>query len=175
MTKGIDIRTRGSGNIGATNVFRVIGTIPGILSFFLDFLKGFIPFYLGSKYFHINGSHLLLLSSFAIVGHDFSPFLKFKGGKGVATTFGLITALNLQVAIYVLLVWGISLIISGYVSLASILSYISVPVFISIFTPSISNIAFGLIFGFLGLIRHSQNIKRLRSREEHKMLKILKK
>lgn len=115
---------------------------------------------------------MLLLSSFAIIGHDFSPFLKFKGGKGVATTFGLIVSFNLKIGIYVLSVWIISLIISGYVSVASIISYISVPIFIIIFAPTFQNVMFGLFFSFLGIIRHSENIKRLKLGKENRMVKI---
>jgi len=116
-----------------------------------------------------------LLSSFAILGHDFSPFLKFKGGKGVATTIGVITAFNFKIALLVFSVWLIVLVFSGYVSLASIAGYISVPIFIGIFAQSPQNILFGFIACALGIIRHSSNIKRLLNHTENKMLNLKKK
>jgi len=170
LYKGIDIRTQGSGNIGATNVFRVVGPAFGAISFLLDFLKGFIPFYVGFRYFNINENYLLLLSSFAVLGHDFSPFLKFRGGKGVATTFGIISAFNFKIALFILAVWIVVLILSGYVSLASILSYIAVPIFLMLFSPTMPNLSFGLIFGILGIVKHSSNIKRLLNQTEHKII-----
>lgn len=175
LCKGIDIRVHGSGNVGATNVFRVAGPTFGIISFILDFFKGFIAFYIGLKLFNINEVNLLLLSSFVIIGHDFSPFLKFKGGKGVATTIGVITTFNYKIALFITLVWIIVLILSGYVSLASIAGYISVPIFIIIFSPSIQNILFSIIASALGITRHSSNIKRLLNHTEHKMLNFNKK
>jgi len=93
-SKGIDIRKVGSGNIGATNVLRVAGFSVALLSGLFDLSKGLLPVLLGKYLFHFDGVFLFLSGFSGILGHDFSIFLKFKGGKGIATTFGIWSALT---------------------------------------------------------------------------------
>jgi acyl phosphate:glycerol-3-phosphate acyltransferase len=169
LVKRVDIRTKGSGNIGATNVTRVTGIYLGVASFVLDFLKGFLPYYIGYRFLNINPQYLLFLSSLSIIGHDFSPFLKFKGGKGASTSFALIVAFNVKIALFILLIWISVLIIKKYVSLASMISFIFLPIFIVLFNYSLINLIFGLFFCILGISRHYSNIIRLINRTENRI------
>jgi glycerol-3-phosphate acyltransferase PlsY len=117
--KGIDIRKYGSGNIGATNVFRVLGKKEGIMVFILDFLKGVIPVLFFRRY----GVYFGILSFIGVfLGHTFTPYLGFKGGKGIATGFGGSIALLPLTSLFILFIWILVFILSGFVSLASISS-----------------------------------------------------
>ncbi len=124
---GVDLRQHGSGNIGATNAWRTIGKAGGFSIFFLDMLKGAISAYLG---LHLGGSELtgIICGLLAIVGHSWSIFLGFKGGKGVATGLGVIATLMPWVTIIVFLVWLAIVKVTGYVSLGSIVAAVLVPV-----------------------------------------------
>lgn len=126
--RGYDIRTLGSGNIGATNVLRSVSKPLGILTFGLDFLKGYLstawlPLLIG-KLLNLPATGGLKLMLFCgvltVVGHNWTIFLGFKGGKGVATSAGLLLGLAPQAVLLALLAWGILFLASGYVSLASI-------------------------------------------------------
>jgi len=176
-----DIRKVGSGNVGATNVARASGVFPGMLTLVLDMGKGFI-FVWGVKRFLISGSNVfemsllpLLAGLATIVGHDWTIFLKFKGGKGVATTLGVCLALYPKVAVSVILVWLIVVLLMRYVSLASLVSVLSLPVFIWIYFKGYDssilylNITCGVIFALLVLWRHQSNIKRLIHHQERKL------
>ena len=110
MVSKKDIRQIGSGNIGATNVTRVLGVKWGLLSFFFDFAKGYLPFLLATIIFpELNRAWLLWMSIPAILGHNFSPFLGFKGGKGISTTAGLLVAYSPLLGLCCLLFWVILL------------------------------------------------------------------
>ena len=125
VIKGIDIRQHGSGNIGATNVLRVFGTIPGIIVLLLDILKGFLPVYLfklliilPSEYSYVP----IAMGLCAILGHTFTVFLSFKGGKGVATAAGVCLALMPLFLLGALLIFIITVSFTRYVSAGSILA-----------------------------------------------------
>jgi len=170
--KGIDIRKHGSGNIGATNVLRVLGKKYGYLCFGLDFLKGFIPVIvsgiIAQKNQSINPDIIKCIAfAGAFFGHIWTIFLKFKGGKGVATAAGAIFAISPISVSSSLIVWLIVFFLSGFVSLASIVASIFLPVFYGIYTKfsdnnfsSIILISFILI-SFFSIIKHHSNIKRL--------------
>jgi len=123
--KGIDIRRHGSGNIGATNVLRVLGKPLGITTFILDALKGFVPAFFAPR---LGADGLdpqvlsILCGVFAILGHNFPVFLGFKGGKGVATSAGMLVGLAPPVALIGLCAWAVFFFTFRYVSLASILA-----------------------------------------------------
>jgi glycerol-3-phosphate acyltransferase PlsY len=162
-----DIRQYGSGNPGSTNVLRVLGTKPALIVFTADLLKGLITVSLGRL---IGGENLALLSAIAVViGHDWSIFLNFKGGKGIATSFGVIIGLFPKVAL-VLLIIGISVIyISRYVSLGSISAATILPIVLLLFKYPVRHIIVGLILGIIAVYRHRDNVERLLAGKENKL------
>jgi len=146
LFKKIDIREFGSGNIGATNAFRILGPSLASLVVMGDIGKGILSIYL-LKYLNIDSSLILTIAGLAVIcGHDWSLFLGFKGGKGIATTFGVVFALNPIISILAVMVWGVVLIISRYASLSS-----------------------SAIIIILGIFNHKENIKRLKSKKERKI------
>ena len=177
--KGIDIREYGSKNMGATNVLRVLGFKYAIIVFLLDALKGglvILLFKVGifslDKYYHIP---LLTYGLFAVIGHLFPIFAKFKGGKGVACAAGIICSYSPVIAIPTLLVFLIVVIITKYVSLGSIIAVTSAFIF-SIIIPLILNTEIDWILSIvcfviftIFIITHRQNIKRLLKGEESKI------
>lgn len=174
--KGIDIRHFGSGNIGATNVFRVVGKAWGILVFILDFLKGFLPLLAVKIFIPQAPNYIFILAAFlAVGGHNWTPFLKFKGGKGVATSFGAVSGLSLifpklgMILILTICSWVIFFLIFRYVSLASIIASFTFFMFSLIFSqPGEIKIASFFLFIFI-IIRHYKNIKRLIDKKEHRL------
>lgn len=167
----IDIRQHGSGNIGATNIARVIGRDWGIACFILDFLKGLIPVLI-IRFITFNDTALdtflpLLAVAAAICGHIWPVFLKFKGGKGMSTSLGALTALAPLAVAVAIIGWYIVFKISRYVSLASITAALLLPlsaVFLSIIrgykVHSSTTILLALICIVI-IIRHKSNIQRL--------------
>ena len=173
-----DIRTQGSGNVGATNVLRVVGILPGLITLLLDMGKGFLAVwtvvYL-TDLCHLEVIEILpiIVGLAAVLGHNWPVFLKFKGGKGVATTLGVCLALYPAVALMVISVWFLTLFLVRYVSLASIISALSLPFFVWIYFLKshlfLSNFIFGVILAFLMIWRHQANIKRLFDGQEKKI------
>lgn len=165
---GVDIRQHGSGNIGATNVMRVLGKKAGILVFALDVLKGWFPSFLTLQVTGQEGAGLLA-GACAVAGHSLSPFLKFKGGKGVATGLGLLLGVAPITAVTGLSFWFLVLFVTRYVSVASILAAISVPVsaYLLGFQP-VTVIALSAAASLV-LWRHRENIQRLLQGKETKI------
>ncbi len=164
-TKGIDIRKHGSGNIGTTNAFRVMGKA-GIIVLAGDVAKGILAVLLG-KYF--GGPVVGLISGLAaMAGHNWSIFLKFNGGRGVATAAGVLIALAPPVMVLALSIWGITVFITRYVSLGSILGAGSVPILLWAFDKHWSYIIFGVVVAVLIIYRHCPNLKRLLDGTEYK-------
>ena len=174
--KGIDIRNEGSKNTGATNVFRVMGAKFGILVLILDALKGFIPLFIAEK-FGVTGNSLVLIGITAVIGHTFSPFLNFKGGKGVATSLGIFLYLAPIPMLITLLMFFVVVGITKYVSLGSVLASVMLPLLI-LFIPvneKLGNkmIVF-IISALLGsyiIYKHRANIQRLKNGTENKFYK----
>ncbi|MEM1059944.1 MAG: glycerol-3-phosphate 1-O-acyltransferase PlsY [Verrucomicrobiota bacterium] len=171
--KGLDIRDHGSGNIGATNVWRVLGSGWGLAAFVLDFCKGFIPVLLiGLLVEPWPGGEVLnllfiLCGIAAILGHNYSPWLGFKGGKGIATSAGALAAVIPWACAVVVTIWVGMVLLTRIVSLSSIVASVALPVAVHFFYPgSWALLAFGLIAGALGVYRHKSNIGRLRRGEE---------
>lgn len=165
----IDIRVHGSGNSGATNAVRVMGKKIGVLTFLLDFLKGIIAVLLG--YILLNYRGGLYAGLFAIIGHNWPFYLKFKGGKGVSSTIGVFAVLNFPVALISVIIGVFIGVISKYVSLGSISFFIIVPI-VSILIDGFSNIEFlilATILAFIGIYRHKLNIQRLFKGTENKI------
>ena len=169
LFKKIDIRELGSGNIGATNVFRILG--PSLASVVLigDIGKGILSIYL-VHFLNIDNSLISTIAGLAVIcGHDWSLFLGFKGGKGIATTFGVVFALNPTISILALIIWVVVLVTTRYVSLSSIFAVISIFIFTILFKQPYEYIIFSAIILVLGIFNHKDNIKRLRSGNERKI------
>lgn len=174
--KRIDIRQHGSGNVGATNAFRILGKLPGIIVLIIDIFKGMICPTLIADFF---GQDILLsrilLAVVAVAGHNWTVFLRFKGGKGMATSLGVLIGLAIKAAILrpILLicvaVWVISFILSGIVSLSSIIAAVSLPILLVIFCAPIELVVLGIVFCAFIVLKHKSNISRLINREEHRI------
>ena len=159
-----DIRDIGSGNIGATNVLRTGNKIIGYLTLSLDILKAVIPV----LYIKFNYPELVYVSSLSVfIGHVFPLWLKFKGGKGVATYVGILFSINYILGFLFIASWLIIFFILRYSSLGSILATIIIPVFI-FFNPNYESEYFFIIMFILILFTHRENVKRLINKEESK-------
>ncbi len=170
VVKKIDIRDYGSGNIGATNAFRVLGPWLASLVLIGDLLKGFLAIVLFSQ-LNIDSLFVIILGGLAVIGgHDWSIFLKFKGGKGIATTYGVFLALNPKIALLSALIWLIVIALTRYASLASILSLSVLVVLMLWFRQPQEYIIFSVIILALALYRHRGNILRLKEGKEKKFL-----
>jgi glycerol-3-phosphate acyltransferase PlsY len=175
-SRGLDIRQHGSGNIGATNVWRVMGSKFGLLAFASDFLKGFLLLFLVRK---IGFDHdtswptallLVLCGLAAIIGHNYTPWLGFKGGKGIATSAGVLAALMPPVLAVSLSLWIVMTLITRTVSIGSLLAAASLPPAAFYFYRG-EWIYFGLasLAGGLAIWRHKANIQRLLAGTESKI------
>ncbi|MSU02295.1 glycerol-3-phosphate 1-O-acyltransferase PlsY [Tissierella pigra] len=169
VSKNIDIRNYGSGNAGATNALRVLGKKMGVLTFVLDILKGIVAVLLGKALLGFNGS--LLASFFVVLGHNFPIFLKFKGGKGVATSFGVLLILSWKVGLLCLLGAAIVILFTRYVSLGSITAAVLAPLFIVLTSDTVDKTLYFTVWilATLLVLRHKANIIRLCNREENKL------
>ncbi|MEW6008042.1 MAG: glycerol-3-phosphate 1-O-acyltransferase PlsY [Candidatus Omnitrophota bacterium] len=176
--KRIDIRKLGSGNVGATNAFRVLGKPMGISVLIFDIFKGFfVTTYLTSFVKPLNisqGALSLILGLTAIAGHNWTVFLKFKGGKGIATSLGVLFGLTIYfsnlwwVVLISFLIWLMLFLGFGYVSLASIICAFILPILIFSFINSNSLLLFSIIASIFAIVRHKSNIIRLLQHKEHK-------
>lgn len=165
---GVDLRQHGSHNIGATNAWRTLGKGPGFLIFLLDFLKGVFGVYLGSLS-HFEPTVLVFGGIMAIVGHSCSIFLRFQGGKGVATGLGVIAMLMPKATILIFLVWFFIVYLTGYVSLGSIIAASAVPFFAWWGEEPGAYIVFGIAAAIFVIYRHKTNIQRLLAGTESKI------
>lgn len=166
---GKDVRKEGSGNIGATNVTRVVGKKAGILVLVLDAAKGFLPVYylIGKGY---TPKFISAICIFTVLGHTFSIFLKFKGGKGVATALGVLFALSLKSSVIVLMFWLGIFLATGYVSLASILSAGISWMVVHVIIGDIYYTYASLIIALIIVFKHRSNIDRLLKGEEYRFI-----
>lgn len=169
-TKGLDIRKQGSGNIGATNVLRCLGKPLGITCFVLDVLKGYLPAFVFPMVGKIGAdfpSIGILFGAAAILGHNFPIFLKFKGGKGIATSAGVLLGVAPLAVGLGILTWAIIFFISGYVSLGSIIAALVVAI-VGWLRYDITTALALTLLGALAIYRHRENIKRLLAGTENK-------
>ena len=159
-----DIRDVGSGNIGATNVLRTGNKLIGYSTLIFDIAKAVVPVI----YVKINYPDLIYIASLcAFLGHVFPVWLKFKGGKGVATYVGILFSINILLGLIFVASWGIIFLLFRYSSLSSIIGSMSVPAYILI-TGQINNAIFFAIMFILIFFTHRENIKRLKNKEESK-------
>ena len=170
--KKIDIREYGSCNSGATNAYRVLGRKYGILVLLMDVLKGYLPLLIAS-HFGANGIELVRMGLIAIIGHSMSIFLKFKGGKGVATSLGVFLFLIPKVMVVLVAIFIVVVTITRYISLGSIVCSALLPIltyFMSISYPETKNnmILVTFVIGMFVIWRHKSNIVRIYKGEESK-------
>jgi glycerol-3-phosphate acyltransferase PlsY len=167
LLRGIDLRQHGSGNLGATNAYRVLGWKAAMPVFILDILKGWLPTFVFPR---IDPSGAwewaLAYGAAAIIGHVFSIYVRFKGGKGVATGSGVFLALAPLAVLIGLVVWSVLLFITGTVSIASIAAAITLPVAVWILGAPTLVLALALALSLFVIYAHRANIRRLRRGEE---------
>ena len=161
--RGIDIREVGSGNIGATNVMRALGKGPGISVLLIDALKGFAPVWLAPRIFpDVNPSPLQIICCVSVIaGHNWTCWLKFKGGKGVATSAGALLAFLPLPLLCVLGVWLVVFAIWRYVSLASMCAAVAIPIVTWLITKDQMLTAFTTILGVVTIYKLKSNVQRL--------------
>src|SRR5687767_1633699 len=174
--RGVDLRAHGSGNLGATNVARVLGTPTGFLVFFADLLKGFLPVWILPRYLDAGNVELwaVLFGAAAILGHVRPVFLGFKGGgKGVATASGVFLALAFVPLLIAQLLWVLVFYFTRYVSLASLTSAAFLPIAILTWWRDPTSPVFIASVGVAVFVfwTHRANIGRLRRGEEHRFVK----
>lgn len=174
--KGIDIREHGSRNTGSTNAARVFGAKLGILTLILDVSKGLVPtlmaILLKADFFEnltkISNLDYVLVGICAILGHVFSIFMNFKGGKAVATTLGVFLILVPKAILFAAIVFFVVFAVSRYVSLSSVLAAISLPIFIYFLYQQTIYVILGILIAILIAVKHRSNIERLKNGTESK-------
>lgn len=165
---GIDIRDYGSKNIGTTNVFRTVGPKTAVMVLLADAFKGIVAVWLVSAYFH-NPLLDVITALGALLGHNYSVFLGFKGGKGVATALGLLIFLMPKVALGSFAVWLVLVLATRYVSLGSIVAAVVTPVLAWYLEYPLAYVVFATIAAFFVVVRHKENIHRLLTGTESKI------
>ncbi|BCG59938.1 glycerol-3-phosphate 1-O-acyltransferase PlsY [Paenibacillus sp. URB8-2] len=169
LLKGIDIRHYGSGNAGATNTLRVLGTGPAILVLVLDVLKGIVAVWLGVWADGWGSGVAAVCGIAAIIGHNWPLYFHFKGGKGIATTIGVMATLSLMPALYAGIIAILAIVVTRYVSLGSLLFVAFTPVFL-LFTGFTYPVLWtSLIIAVFAFWRHRTNIIKIAQRRENKI------
>ena len=168
--RGVDVRTVGSKNIGATNVYRTVGHKWGFLAFFCDFLKGFLPVFLALRFASsVNANLPVYVGLAAVVGHTLTVFMKFRGGKGVATAFGMMVALATYPALLAFGVFVVTVWISHYISLGSMLAAASLAVLVWVFPCLLAVRIIAVLVAVFVIVKHKSNIQRLMKGCENKI------
>lgn len=169
--KGIDIREIGSGNIGAANAFRALGFWGASIVLAGDVLKGFLCAHIGSVFVDPSIAHLMIVSCgiSGIIGHNCSIFLRGKGGKGIATSLGVLIYISWIAALVGLLIWIPIVLITKYTSLGSIIASLSIPFMLFYLKSPTEYIAFGILASLTAVYKHRTNIKRLIKGQELKI------
>jgi acyl phosphate:glycerol-3-phosphate acyltransferase len=160
LLTGEDIRRHGSGNIGTVNVLRVAGAGTAVVVLAVDILKGLVPVVLAER-LGASAWTVVLAGLAAIAGHNWSIFLKFQGGKGVATSFGVLAALSWPAAAVAAAVWIVTVAVTRYSSLGSLLGVVSVPITMWRLRQPEEYVYFGVIAALFAIYRHRANIQRL--------------
>ena len=157
---GIDVRSIGSGNIGATNVVRALGKGRGALTLFADAAKGYLPVWVALR-LEVGAVTIALVAIAAFLGHLYPLFLNFQGGKGVATALGALLASQPMATLVLIVVFGVAVLASRIVSLGAIAAAIAAPVVLWFFSQSPVFVAMGVFLGAMVILRHRGNIQRL--------------
>lgn len=166
LSHGRDVRSSGSGNIGATNVARVAGRPAGLVTFLLDGGKGYLAVWLAIHWFRADVLWIMIAAVVAVLGHMFSCWLKFRGGKGVATGLGVFLPISWQAMVAAVVLWLVVLAFWRYVSLASIAAAVALPFLVYAFYaphhgPPLPVSLGSTIVAVLIILKHSENIRRL--------------
>ncbi len=161
LWRGVDIRNYGSGNIGATNVLRALGPGPAAIVFTLDVLKGLAPVLVAQMLFPSAAGIAVACGMISILGHSLSIFLRFRGGKGVATSLGVFIGLDWRVALIGFACWAVVVALTKYVSVGSILAAVAIPIAMFHFHPEMSYRIFALVAGVFVIVKHRSNMARL--------------
>lgn len=169
LLKGIDIRQHGSGNAGATNTLRVLGKGPAIMVLVLDILKGIAAIWLGV--WLGNGSEWIpaLCGLAAIVGHNWPIYFRFRGGKGIATTIGVMVTLSFLPALYAGVIAILSIVLTKYVSLGSLIFVFLTPIFLGLLQPINAVFWTSLVICLFAFWRHRSNIVKIVQGRENKI------
>lgn len=178
-----DVRDSGSGNAGTTNMMRTYGKTLGLLTIAGDILKVMVAIWIAFKIMDVEELKVTLDNAsdypqvvlksfaglFAVLGHIFPCFFKFKGGKGVATSGGMVIIIDWRIALILLIIFALTLLITKYVSLGSILMAVFYPVFIGIFYKDIILVLIATVFTIIVVVAHRENVKRLINHTENKI------
>jgi glycerol-3-phosphate acyltransferase PlsY len=164
----VDIRRHGSGNIGTANVLRIVGKRAAVLTLVGDLLKGFLPV-LAARSLGVSELWVAGVGLAAVLGHNWPVYLRFAGGKGVATSFGALLAMTPLPALLGLLAWMVVILIFRYTSLAALIASACVPPVILLFTGTGPYFGFSLVAALLIFVRHRDNMKRLWAGTEHRV------
>jgi glycerol-3-phosphate acyltransferase PlsY len=167
LLTGKDVRQHGSGNIGAANVVRAAGIKVGVGVALLDIVKGVIPMMIG-RHLGLDTSILALAAVATVVGHDFSIFLRFRGGKGVATTLGVMLALTPLAALSAIVTWVAVMLVSRYSSLASLTALAALPLYVAITRHSLDVVLLACALFTIAVAKHWDNLIRLANGKESK-------
>jgi acyl phosphate:glycerol-3-phosphate acyltransferase len=157
---GVDIREVGSGNVGATNVARTVGKKRGLLTLIADVAKGFVPVFIAGR-LDLSQTAIALVAIAAFLGHLYPMFLKFQGGKGVATALGVLLALAPMATLILTAVFAVVAVSSRFVSLSSIVAALAAPIVLWSLSYSLTVIATGVFLAVMITLRHRENIQRL--------------
>lgn len=158
--RGVDVREHGSGNIGTANVYRVAGPWLGSVVLVADVAKGAVPV-LVCRGLDLAPGWAVASGVASIAGHNWSVFLGFRGGKGIATSFGVLAALSPKAAAVAAALWVTAVAVTRYASVGSVLAMLSVPVSMLLWKEPAAHLAFGVAAALLGLVRHRSNLRRL--------------
>lgn len=178
-----DVRDSGSGNAGTTNMMRTYGKTLGLLTIAGDILKVMVAIWIAFKIMDVEELKVTLDNAsdypqvvlksfaglFAVLGHIFPCFFKFKGGKGVATSGGMVIMIDWRIALILLIIFALTILITKYVSLGSILMAVFYPVFIGIFYKDIILVLIATVFTIIVVVAHRENVKRLINHTENKI------
>ena len=178
-----DVRDSGSGNAGTTNMLRTYGKTLGLLTIAGDILKVMVAIWIAFKIMDVEELKVTLDNAsdypqvvlksfaglFAVLGHIFPCFFKFKGGKGVATSGGMVIMIDWRIALILLIIFALTILITKYVSLGSILMAVFYPVFIGIFYKDIILVLIATVFTIIVVVAHRENVKRLINHTENKI------
>ena len=178
-----DVRDSGSGNAGTTNMMRTYGKTLGLLTIAGDILKVMVAIWIAFKIMDVEELKVTLDNAsdypqvvlksfaglFAVLGHIFPCFFKFKGGKGVATSGGMVIMIDWRIALILLVIFALTILITKYVSLGSILMAVFYPVFIGIFYKDIILVLIATVFTIIVVVAHRENVKRLINHKENKI------
>jgi len=167
--RNIDITKHGSGNIGGTNAMRVMGLVPGVLVMAIDILKAALPTYTAAHVLSLETWQVMTVALATVIGHNWSVYIGFRGGKGIACTIGACAVLFPGVLLTGFTVFALTILITKYVSLGSLLMMSSLPILLWLWNYSLEYIWFSLLILAIGSYRHRANIKRLLAGTENRV------